>query len=192
VGSFTDLGGSPHAASIRCMVWWQIASGRTTTTYEPARAVTRAQMATFLARTIEKAGGRLPTSPSDAFVDDSGAGAHQLSINRLAAAGVLSGKADGRFDPYAVVTREQMATFLVKTFQEITGRDLTPGEDYFSDDNGSLHEPSIGKVAKAGFAGGVSSGGFAPRAATDRGQMATFLARMLDLLVEAGETPAHP
>ena len=148
-------------------------------------------MGSFLARVIVTSGGWLPPTPSDAFRDDAGTGGHQLAINQLAAAGIAKGKADGSFDPSGLVTREQMASFLVSAFAHRTGRALPAGADYFADDNGSPHEASIGRVAAAGFTGGTSSGGFAPRAATDRGQMATFLARLLDLLVEAGDAPAH-
>jgi hypothetical protein len=84
-----------------------------------------------------------------------------------------------------------MASFLTSAWSYRTGRSMPLGEDYFSDDNGNLHEASIGRAARAGFTSGIGPGKFGPTVATDRAQMATFLARMLDLLVEAGDAEAR-
>jgi hypothetical protein len=180
-----------HAASIDCVVWWGVASGANASSYLPARAVTRAQMASFLARAILASGGELPAAPADAFADDSAAGQHQLAINQLAAVGISNGRGGGVYDPAGIVSRGQMATFLAQTWAYRTQRTLPAGADYFSDDNGTVHEAAIGKVARAGFTGGTSTARFAPLAPTDRGQMATFLTRFLDLLVEAGDARAR-
>jgi hypothetical protein len=78
-----------------------------------------------------------------------------------------------------------MATFLVRAFNYASGTPLAPTIDWFLDDNGSSHESNINKAATAGFTGG-SSGGYRPRNAVTRDQMASFLARVLDHLVEQG------
>ena len=56
-------------------------------------------------------------------------------------------------------------------------------EDPFTDDNGSVFEESINKVAAADITRGCDSTGaqFCPNQPVTRGQMATFLARALDL-----------
>ena len=77
--------------------------------YCPHDAVTRAQMATFLAQAFD-----LAPAPPFGFVDTSGS-THTASIDALAAAGVTAGCAadPARYCPDDVVTRAQMATFLV-------------------------------------------------------------------------------
>lgn len=61
---FTDIDpDNAHEAAVACMRWGQLTEGTTTTTYHPAERVSRAQMATFLARLIEKSGGTLPAQP---------------------------------------------------------------------------------------------------------------------------------
>ncbi len=187
---FADTAGSPHAVAIDCVVWWRIAGGTSATTYAPAARVSRAQMASFLARTIHESGGRLPADPRDAFADDEQAGGHERAIDQLAAAGIVLGTGDRRFSPNGTVTRAQMATFLARAWRYRTGKNLREGPDYFVDDNGDSHQASIGRIARAGFAGGVAPGRYAPGRATDRAQMATFLTRFLDLLVETGRTDA--
>jgi hypothetical protein len=74
--------------------------------------ITRGQMAAFLVRTLE-----LPAGP-DAFSDDS-TSIFENDINALAAAGIAKGCGTGRFCPDALVTREQMASFLVRALDHL-------------------------------------------------------------------------
>jgi hypothetical protein len=187
---FTDTAGNVHAPAIECVVWWELTSGLSATSYGPQHVVSRAQMATFLARTIVKSGGSLPQWPKDAFDDDNGS-LHERAVNQLAAVGISNGAGERRYDPAGLVTRGQMATFLARTWSYRTGRLMPEGADFFTDDDGTVHEKSIGKVARAGFTGGIAPGRYGPFLSTDRGQMATFLARLLDLLVEAGDAEAR-
>jgi hypothetical protein len=175
--------GSTHEAAVDCVVAWRIALG-SAGRYEPARPVPRDQMATFIARLIERSGVSLPAG-RDAFPDDESS-VHEASINALAAAGVVSGKADGRYAPAEHVTRAQMATFLVRAFEYAAGAVLPAGPDYFLDDGFSPHAASIDKAALAGFTGGSAGGLYRPLTDVARDQMASFLTRVLDKLVDDG------
>jgi hypothetical protein len=176
---------STHARAIDCVSWYSIASGTGGGRYEPSADVTRGQMATFIARTIDRSGGSLPTPTRDWFRDDDGT-SHEASINRLAEAGIVAGRADGGYGPAAPVSRAQMAKFLVLAHGHRTGRSIEPRADYFSDDDGSVHEASINRAAEAGFTGGSAAGGYRPEALVKRDQMASFLTRVLDLCIEQG------
>jgi hypothetical protein len=182
--SRADDDGNAHEASIDCLVWYEIAKGTSDTTFDPRVAVTREQMAGFLARLIEVSGGRLPADAPDAFHDDDES-VHEDTINKLAAAGVLAGKGDGRFDPTGEVSRAQLATFLVKAYDHRSAEVLADRGDYFADDDGHALEGFINRSAAAGFTSG-RDGGYAPNASVQRDAMASFLARVLDLLVEEG------
>ena len=76
----------------------------------PDRAVTRAQMATFLVRAFN-----LDAAPSAGFADTAGT-THEANIDALATAGVTAGcETDPlRYCPDKPVTRAQMATFLAR------------------------------------------------------------------------------
>src|SRR6476661_504402 len=52
---FTDVGAGPHHDNILCLSAAGITTGTTATTYSPANVVTRAQMASFVARSIDEA-----------------------------------------------------------------------------------------------------------------------------------------
>lgn len=139
--------------------------------YCPARAVTRAEMASFLGRAFE-----LPIATDDPFMDDDGS-PHEPDIARIAAAGITRGCAPGRFCPDDAVTRGEMAAFLVRAAS------LPPadGSDAFSDDDGSPFEADIDALAAAGITLGCGPERFCPHGAVTRAEMAVFLVRLLDL-----------
>jgi hypothetical protein len=184
-----DDDGNVHEFAIDCMVWYEIAKGTTLENYEPAVPVSRAQMASFIARLIEQSGGELPAEAEDAFSDDDGQAPHEENINKLAAAGIVAGKGDGTYDPQGTVTRAQMAKFIVEAYEFRSEEDIVVPGDYFSDDDGNVHEDDINKSAAAGFTNG-RGGGYEPSGVVRRDQMASFLARTLDLLVEEGTAQA--
>jgi beta-lactamase superfamily II metal-dependent hydrolase len=183
---FTDVAqGSTHETAIDCLVWWQVARGVTASEYRPGNGVSRAAMATFIAAAITKAGGQLPDSPPDAFTDDNGI-THERAINQLAAVGIIAGTGGGGYTPTGIVTRGQMAVFLARAAEHVTGQELPASGDYFTDDNGTTFESFINQVAEAGITGGSESGAYNASGQVSRAQMGSFIARLLDLLVEAG------
>jgi hypothetical protein len=185
---FPDVpAGSTHALTIACMDWWKVAQGFQDGTYKPLTGVTRGQMASFIARTIVEGGGSLPAAPPNAFRDDD-ASVHHLAINQLAAQRIVFGRADGSYGADAPVTRAQMSSFLVRAYKHVTGVDLPLGGPYFSDVDGLIQKDDVNRAAAVGLTGGQSGSRYAPQDTTARGQMATFLARLLDLLVEDGFT----
>jgi hypothetical protein len=187
--------GAPHEAAIDCAVHWRLASGTSPTSYAPGAAVSRAQMATFLARLVERSGGFLPAPSRDWYGDDD-ASTHQDSINRLTEAGMVSGRRPGTYAPDEAVTREQMAAFLTRAYdhraRQAGGPALAEGEDYFTDDHDAGLQREINRAAAAGFTGGYGDGTYRPRVVVPRGQMASFLVRVVDLVVENGMTSVPP
>jgi hypothetical protein len=176
-----------HGRAVDCVVHWRVAQGRSPSSYAPMSPVTREQMATFLAGLVERSGGTLPEPTRDHFSDDAGS-VHEAAINRLAEAGVVLGRTPGQYEPKAPVSRAQMAAFLVRGYDLRAAQGerppLPPGEDWFYDDAASPLHDDINKAAAAGFAGGTGGGRYVPEGAVRRDQMASFVARALDLVVE--------
>jgi hypothetical protein len=56
----------------------------------------------------------------------------------------------------------------------------------FADDDGSVHEPAIDRLAVRGVVQGRQDGSYGPQAGVRRDQLASFLARALDLAVDEG------
>ena len=165
----------PDSSSLSADVAWLGAQGITRgcnwpwgDRYCPGQAVTRAQVASLLVRALE-----LPASTVDRF-DDDDSSPHEADINALAAAGITSGCSQGSFCPDDVITREQMASLIARTL------DLpASGADTFDDDDGSVHERDIERLAAAGITTGCSPTTFCPRRAVQRDEIAAFLHRSL-------------
>ena len=101
-----------HYRAIAALADERITRGCDDDRYCPERGVTRAQMASFLARALD-----LPAATGGPTFTDVPAGdVHAANIAALAAAGITRGCGGDRFCPDEVVSREQMASFLVRAF----------------------------------------------------------------------------
>lgn len=178
-GTFTDDNDSVHEADIEAIAFAGITRGCNPPVndhYCPEAPVTRAEMAAFLNRALSLAG-----SSTDFFTDDDG-GIFEADINAVAAAGVTLGcnpPANTLYCPSRSITRAEMATMLTRAF-------VYPSSpmDWFTDDDGSIHEGAINSIATAGVTLGCNppdNDMFCPDAPVTRGQMASFLVRALGL-----------
>jgi hypothetical protein len=186
---FTDVPeGSTHEENIDCIVAYGVATGYGDGTYRPAVRTSRAQMASFVARTLDAAGVVLPSEPPDAFTDDEAAEAHEHRINQLAAVGVIGGNGEqgASYFPTTEMRRDHMASFLYNAYEAVAGEPLPDGPDAFTDDEGNPHEQEIDALAAADVLSGTGGGLYDPAGTVSRGQMASFLARFLDLLADEG------
>lgn len=110
---------------------------------------------------------------------DTGGHLFERDIDWLAMRGTTKGcnpPDNTRFCPDDAVTRQQMAAFLVRHL----GLQATPN-DFFSDDEGSLFEDDINRLAAAGITKGCGSEQFCPGSPVTRAQMAAFLVRAFGL-----------
>jgi hypothetical protein len=145
----------------------------------PDRTVTRGQMAAFLVRFL----GLTAIDPTIEFTDTVG-NIFEQDILKLATAGITRGcnpPDNDQFCPETGVTRGQMAAFLVRA----VGVTDNGGGDLFDDDDGSIFESDIDKLATAGITRGCNppaNTNFCPDRTVTRGQMAAFLNRAGSLL----------
>jgi hypothetical protein len=168
---FQDIADQSLRMSIAWLAEHGITGGCAKFRYCPTSYVTRAQMAIFLVRAFDIP----PATGPDHFSDDNGK-TGESSIIALFEAGITGGCQPGLFCPSALVTRAQMAIFLVRAlgFPPPTG-------DHFSDDSGLTGESQINSLYEAGVTGDCAPGKFCPKAAVTRAQMAAFLQRALAL-----------
>ena len=136
-------------------------------------------------------GGREPVpaylcAASGFFRDDDGS-VFEADIEWMAAEGITKGcnpPANDHFCPDGVVTRGQMAAFLVRAL-ELTDR----LDDVFTDDDASIFEPDIERLAAAGITKGcnpATNDRFCPDERVTRGQMAAFLVRAFGYADDGG------
>lgn len=187
---FTDLVSATHGTAIVCTGWYDLVNGTSARTFRPLQAVRRDQMAAFLARTMVAAGVPLPSRPPQPFTDVA-ASAHHEAIAQMAEVGLVQGTAEGLYEPAQPVRRGQMAAFLVRLAMRL-GVDVPDAPDAFSDDDGTAHEHQINQAVALGLATGVTDATFAPGRAVRREQMASFLSRLVEVLVEQGTLKRRP
>ena len=92
--------------------WIQKDVIRTDSKFNPNKAVTRGEFASYLARALE-----LPTSTKYTFKDLKANSGLTIEIQNAAGAGLLSGYPDGTFKPNEKITRQQMAGMIYKAFR---------------------------------------------------------------------------
>jgi hypothetical protein len=176
-GSFVDDDGTVHEGAIEALHAAGVTNGCTVSParFCPGEEVSRAAMAAFLYRAL----GLQPSEATNLYMDDDGS-PFETEIDALTVAGITTGCGNGLFCPDRSVTRAEMATFLVRSFLgEIDGADPVP--DAFADDDGSVHEADIDRIAAMGITLGCAEGMFCPHDPVTRGEMASFLTRAMGL-----------
>jgi hypothetical protein len=180
-GRFSDIDPSSELGqAAACLADRGVAAGYSDGTFRPGRAVTRAQMSSFVHRAVTASGTILSGNgmPFDDPVDPT----HADAVAALAHAGVVTGFGDGTFGGQRAVTRGQMATFLTRA-AEAAGAPLAhTGTVGFPDTAGSTHEQAIEAIAEAGITLGTDDGTYQPSSRVTRGQMALFLDRWLNAI----------
>ena len=151
--------------------------------------VTRGVAAGVIAATLDTADVELPASPPDRFVDDDGTTVEE-AINQLSAVGILQGtrQAPERFAPDDPLTRGQLSSLLVRSYELTTGDRLDAPRDPFRDDDGSPHESDNAKVAAADLLGPAGPDTFEPYEGVARSELLGS-ARRLGLLLTDRDAP---
>jgi hypothetical protein len=160
--------GSTHRDAVLALDARGIIGGYADNTFRPANTLTRAQMATVVARAV----GLSSVQPDGRFKDVDITTGHAGNIHAVAKAGIVGGYPDGTFRPDAIVSRDQMATFLARA------RKLSPRATTFVDVPASNpHAGNIGALQAAGITNGDSSGRYRPADDLRRDQAASLVAR---------------
>lgn len=110
-------------------------------------------------------------------LSDIGDSVHQTAIESLLAAEIVAGFADGTYGPRLSINRGQAASLIARA----TGLAPVAGGSGFSDTEGSVHEENIRALADADILEGFPDGTFRPLAPITRAQIASALARALDV-----------
>jgi hypothetical protein len=184
---FADVRPNAHNQAVGCLAFLGVSEGRNTSAgrlYQPRSRMLRDQMASLVARTIDLVPNdvyRLPPASEGARFPDVD-GVHEDNIRRLVAAEIVEGREDGTYAPRRPVTRAQMASFVARAIEAVTGTELPRAEDPYDDLDGIVHTENIEKLTAIGVVQGPAPGVYAPQTYITRQEVATMLARGLDYL----------
>jgi hypothetical protein len=182
--SFTDVGAS-HSfyRFIETLLHNRVTGGCSTDAYCPESAVTRGQMAVFLLKAKFGADHVPPAATGTVFNDVPVSHLFASWIEELAGMGITGGCGGGNYCPAAAVTREQMAVFLLKTYE---GAPYTPppAVGLFGDvPQADVFASWIEELYARQVTGGCQASPllYCPDSQNTRGQMAVFLVKTFGL-----------
>lgn len=122
---YTDIEGTTHAGSIATVTAAGIARGIGDGRFGPTEPVTRGQMATMVVAAVELLVAADLTTDRDWFDDVAGT-THERAILIARDLEITRGTSDVRtFEPDRDMPREQMASFITKTLDELGRRDVS-------------------------------------------------------------------
>lgn len=180
-GTYVDDDGSVHEGAIEALTADGITTGCSDVypLFCADDPVTRGQMAAFLRRAFQ-----WPGSDTDRFTDDD-TSIFEADIEAVANQGVARGcnpPVNDLFCPGATVTRGQMASFMSRALD--LDEEFPVPDSVFTDTANSEFAVDIARLADARITLGCNppvSDKFCPDLSVTRAQMASFLARALDL-----------
>ncbi|MFC4599681.1 Ig-like domain-containing protein [Cohnella hongkongensis] len=160
-----------------------IIDGTTPTTFAPKTSITRADFAQYIVRGLGLNGDR---SSANKFSDVSGSGATASYIGAASAAGIVQGGTDGKFRPNAPITREEMATMMVRAMT-VAGVQQSPDSSNLNrfSDRGSISSwarDGVSISVQAGIIGGVTPTTMKPKSNATRAEAVVMIKRLLEFV----------
>lgn len=120
--------------------------------------------------------------PRPGYSDVEPSNVHRRAIGCLRVREVVLGYPDGTYRPAAVVTRDQVASFLARLISDAGGVLPADPPDAFTDDDGSAHEEAINRLTALGIVEGATPTTFRPRQPVTRAQLMSLVARTAEEL----------
>lgn len=180
VHRFKDVSGW-YEFYVNTMVNAKVMSGVSDSSFQPDKAMTRAELVTTLANL---SGDKLPAAGSP-FADVAATDWFAPYVAWAQQSGITAGVTPERFMPQQQITREQMAVMLVK-FMEYEKKELTldQAEVHFADDSqiSGYAREAIYLMQRSGVIGGKTGNRVDPQGQATRAECAKMLATIyLDL-----------
>jgi hypothetical protein len=187
--AFSDLPADFWAGkAIEACVKAGIATGFPDGSYHPELAVSRDQVAVYIARAVAGGDALVRAGPGEpSFVDVPASHWAYRHVEYAKAMGIVGGFPDGRYRPSDDVNRAEMAAFIARSAVLPTGDDglqsyQAPDQPTFPDvpaDHWAYRYVEF--VARQGIAGGYQDGTYHPAKACTRAETAVYLARAFSL-----------
>jgi S-layer homology domain len=198
---FGDIAGTTFEDEIACAAWYGITEGTAGGDYEPFTGVTRWQMALFVLRFARYADPHvdvdLPAAATDQGFTDIGEHSAEArdAINILAEIDVVNGTTATTYEPQEIIRRDQMASFVNRLQEWLTGAAFSGGDAdassvHFDDvPDSNVHSVNIAALASVGIVQGKGSGRYDPQGPVTRQEMSGFLVRAVQVNVNDDVVP---
>jgi len=161
-----------------------VVEGTTLTTFTPDKSITRGEFAVLIVKGLGLSGDK---SGASKFKDVNTSTAMAAYIGAAANAGIILGMPDGSFQPGSPVTREQMASMMIRAsnvagVQVVLSQDASAALKRFGDAGkiGTWAQSDVAKAVQAGIINGMSSTSFGGKSNATRAQATVMVKRLLD------------
>lgn len=166
---------------IKEMTAKHIVQGIDAENFAPTRNVTRAEFAALIVRAL----GLEATSNDVSFKDVSSNKWYASAVAAASQAGIINGKSATRFAPEETITREEMATMIVRAYEFAQDKKLVEVKNAtFADLStaSSWSKDYINQAANLSLVNGRSNNRFAPLGFTQRAESVQVIANLLKTL----------
>jgi hypothetical protein len=178
---FSDMRGHWANDDVYLLASKFILEGATTVNFAPKTNITRADFAQYIVRGLGLNGDKAAAAR---FSDVSSTSASSAYIGAASAAGIVQGGSDGKFRPNAPITREEMATMMVRAMN-VAGVQKSADSsslNTFSDRGkvSSWARDGVSISVQSGVISGVTNTLLKPQANASRAEAAVMIKRLLD------------
>lgn len=177
-----DITGHYFESSIRSLVAKGIMGGYGEGIYGPDRAVTRAEFATLVIRSLNLA-ETASTTPEKQLTDLEPGKWYTEAVNQAIALGIVGGYPDNTFKPNNIISRQEMAAMIMRAIdtQDVYSE---PATLTFKDADkiNPIFKDAVQRLVNLKVMNGNADNTFGPKTSTTRGQMAAVLERMIKVL----------
>lgn len=171
--NFTDLEGHWASGSIMDLVELGVIQGYPDNSFRPDEKITRAEFVTLIMKALHLQGS------ADKGFEDTTTHWAQDAISTAAGLGIVNGYRDNTFGPDELVTREQMATMVVRAAQIAD----TVSTISFSDgaEISGWARSALAAAITNGLVNGYPDGTLKPKGNTTRAEAAALIERTIQL-----------
>ncbi|WP_420831239.1 immunoglobulin-like domain-containing protein [Paenibacillus lignilyticus] len=178
--AFTDVSSTHWAAKvIQSLAAKQIVSGTSPTMFTPNRHVTRAEFTAMLVKAL-----RLTAAGDMTFKDVAADAWYAQAVSIAVKAGIVSGKSSTAFAPNAQITREEMATMLMRAYAVMKGSETTTGAEASFTDAFAVSAWAakyVDAAAALKLINGRGEGKFDPKGITTRAEAAQVMYNLITI-----------
>jgi subtilisin family serine protease len=187
---FTDVPASNvHARAVACLVSSGVTKGVSSTRFGASDGLTRAQIATLVARALQRTGALPPPPAVGRFSDVSATNVHRDAIETLASLGIVRGATATTYAPSRTVTRAELAAVTARAAEYLAEGEIRAPGPGFTDTVGLPEAREIEKSAGLRIVNGTGDRIFKPSNPVRRDQAASMVTQLLDRLVQFGLSP---
>lgn len=176
-----DISGHWAEYNIQKVLEMGVTSGYEDKTFRPGRTITRAEFCRFVVAAL---GYSTETNPKLSFKDSSSIPVWAKgSVAKAVEKGIVTGYNDNTFRPSREITREEMASILIRAMNLQSEANSSQNKELYFNDASGIQSWARGAVVVAvnrGLVKGYSDNTFGPRLSATRAEAITMIVKMLD------------